>query len=171
MAHLNKQQKAFLVQCLAEWHSLSEAARLFRDRYGLDLTLQQIERYDPTKVSGQQLSKQLRDLFDKHRNKYMRDTKDHIPIANKTVRLRKLAASAEVFERTGNHLGLLKVLEQAAKEMGGSYTNQRQFTGKDGGPIQTEDVTKMPTEQIEAELRAYGIDPDAIAPPSRQTTH
>lgn len=169
MAHLNRQQKVFLVQCLAEWHSLSETAKLFKDRYGLDLTPQQIERYDPTKVSGQQLSKQLKDLFEKHRSKYMRDTKAHIPIANKTVRLRKLAASADAFERSGNHLGLLRVLEQAAKEMGGSFTNQRQFTGKDGGPIQTEDVTKMPTEQLEAELRAYGIDPDAISPVTRQT--
>ncbi|KCY24821.1 phage domain protein, partial [Acinetobacter baumannii 1042969-1197] len=29
------------------------------------------------------------------------------------------------------------LLEQAAKEVGGLYTNRKEITGKDGGPVQT----------------------------------
>lgn len=171
MVVLTKQQKLWLTQCLAEFHTPTEASNAFLEEFGVEIEPKQVERYDPNKYSGRTLAKELKALFVQHRAAYLKDTKAAIPIANKTVRLRLMAKSAKEFERTGNHLGLLRVLEQAAKEMGGSYTNQRQFTGKDGGPIQTEDVTRMPTEQLEAELRAWGIDPDAIGAPATSKTH
>ena len=33
------------------------------------------------------------------------------------------------------------LLEQAAKEVGGLYTNRKEITGADGGPLQSESVT------------------------------
>ena len=79
-----------------------------------------------------------------------------------------MKASA-AFEQNGNFLGMARMLEQAAKEVGGSFTNQRQHTGKDGGAIKYEDVTQMTDEQLDAELRQLGIDPDTarIAPPTK----
>ena len=171
MAKLTKQQKVWLVQCLAEYHSPTEASKAFLEEWGVEIEPKQVERYDPNKYSGQQLAKELKALFHQHRKDYLRNTKKHLPLANKSVRLKMLTRMAKKAERMGNDVQAAKYLEQIAKEIGGSYTNQRQFTGKDGGPIQTEDVTRMPTEQIEAELRAMGVNPDDIRPGSPRTTH
>ncbi len=46
----------------------------------------------------------------------------------------------------------LEVLEQAAKDAGGLYTNRRELTGKDGGPIQTQGVPADLTALTDAEL-------------------
>lgn len=169
MAKLTQQQKLWLVQCLAEFHTPTEAANAFLDEFGVEIEPKQVERYDPNKYSGQQLAKDLKALFVQHREAYLKDTKKHIPIANKTVRLRMMAKSAREFERQGNHLGLLRVLEQVAKEMGGSYTNLRQFSGKDGKPIQFEDVTRMTDEQLDAELMQLGYNPDKDVHPAPAT--
>ena len=58
------------------------------------------------------------------------------------------------------------MLERISKEMGNVHTNRREFTGKNRGPIQFEDVKAMTDEQIDAELeRLWGIasgdDPEA----------
>ena len=42
------------------------------------------------------------------------------------------------------------------------HTNRREFTGKDQGPIQFQNVAEITDEQIDDELRSYGIDPDQI---------
>lgn len=166
MAKLTKHQKMWLVQCLAEFHTPTEAARAFFNEFGVVVEPKQAERYDPNKVAGLGLARELKALFVKHRKAYLKDTKAHIPIANKTVRLRALSEELKKFQRNGNSLGVLRVLEQAAKEMGGSYTNLKQLTGKDGGAIKTEQrvLHELPQEQITAELRALGYDPDPDAP-------
>ena len=48
--------------------------------------------------------------------------------------------------------------EQIGREMGGAFTNRREFTGKNQGPIKIEAVADMTDEQIDAELeRLWGI--------------
>jgi hypothetical protein len=51
-----------------------------------------------------------------------------------------------------NPVEMRAVLEQAAKESGGQYTNRHELTGKDGGPMQTEnttpDLSKLSTEEL-----------------------
>ena len=136
----------------------------------MKLPPQSVEHYDPGKASGKHLAKHLADEFESHRADYLKNTKKHVPIANKTVRLQLLARTMKLFERQGDPVGLLKTLEQAAKEMGGSFTNQRQYTGKDGGAIKHEySVQDMTQEQIRAELMTYGIDPDVIVVPGEKS--
>ena len=61
---------------------------------------------------------------------------------------------------------MANMLERIAKEMGNAYSNRREFTGKDRGPIQYQDAETMTDEQIRDEIRSYGIDPDQLhAPP------
>ena len=57
-----------------------------------------------------------------------------IPIANKYYRLKQYQRQ---LEKTRNVKTALKILEQAAKDIGGQFTNRQEITGKDGGPVQT----------------------------------
>jgi len=64
--------------------------------------------------------------------------------------------------------------ERQAKEMGNVHTNRREFTGKDRGPIQYQDVDNMTDEQIDDELRTYEpelrhiLDVDVHKPPETE---
>ena len=90
---------------------------------------------------------------------------ERIPHAHKAVRIKKLAQAADAFENSGNYLAMARMLEQIAKECGGLFTNRREFMGKDGGAIKIQAVEDMTKEQIEDELRGYGIDPDVHRAP------
>ncbi|MCF4679824.1 hypothetical protein L1X27_15850, partial [Acinetobacter baumannii] len=46
-------------------------------------------------------------------------------------------------EKTRNVKTALKILEQAAKDMGGQFTNKTELTGAGGGPLQSEHVTQI----------------------------
>ncbi|WP_114242014.1 DUF2280 domain-containing protein, partial [Acinetobacter baumannii] len=65
----------------------------------------------------------------------------NIPIANLTVRLQRLEKQYAVHAK--NPLFSLKILEQAAKDMGGQFTNKTELTGAGGGPLQSEHVTQI----------------------------
>jgi len=154
-------QKVFVVQCLAEFMSPKEASEAVKERFGVDITPQGCEHYDPYKKIGSDLAKSLVEVFHQTRADFLKDTKKHVPIANKTVRMRILADELKKFQRSGNSMGVMRVLEQAAKEMGGSFTNQREVSGRDGKPIEVKHYESMSIDELKAELRANGYDPDA----------
>ncbi|OUM76513.1 hypothetical protein AST20_17940 [Acinetobacter baumannii] len=89
--------------------------------------------YDPTKYSGRNLSQKYVELFESTREKFDEGLID-IPIANKYYRLKQYQRQ---LDRTRNVKTALKILEQAAKDIGGQFTNRQEITGKDGGPLQT----------------------------------
>ena len=68
--------------------------------------------------------------------------------------------AANAFKASKNYLAMARMLEQIAKEVGNVHTNRHEFMGKDGGAIKFQDVGDMTDEQLDEELRRYGIDPD-----------
>ena len=46
-----------------------------------------------------------------------------------------------------------QLLEQAAKETGGAFTNRRELTGKGGGPIASQ-ITTVTPEELQAAVRS-----------------
>lgn len=133
MARLTEQQKAVIVTALACWYGPSEVRDLLKSEYGLDLPLSQITPYDPTTINGQRLSAELKALFHETREKFKSDIQA-IPIANQAFRLRELQ---KLYRNTGKNIVLgASLLEQAAKEAGGMFTNRRELTGKDGGKVE-----------------------------------
>lgn len=152
MARLQHGIKFAIVRALAAFDTPGQVTKLIKAEYGIDVTPQQVEAYDPTKRAGAGLSEELRELFLTEREK-AKTRLDEVPIANKAVRLRKLGRAAERAEARGNDGMLLQILEQAAKEVGGAYEPKRQVevTGKDGGPVKTETNSKF---DMMAEVRA-----------------
>lgn len=123
MAALKDEVKAFIVQALACFDTPSQVCQAVKDQYGIEVSRQLCERYDPTKYSGRDLGQKWRTFFEECRKRFREETVD-IPIANRAFRLRAMNRFVEKAESMKN-IGLaMQILEQAAKETGDIYVNR-----------------------------------------------
>lgn len=124
MAALRDEVKAFVVQALACFDTPSQVVVAVKENFGLEVSRQQCEAYDPTKYVGRNLHLKWRTLFEDTRARFREETAD-IPIANRAYRLRALGRMAEKAENMKNMALTAQLLEQAAKEVGDIYVNRR----------------------------------------------
>lgn len=143
MARLNKRVKLFIVRSLAMFDTPTETAKAVQEEFGIQVTKQQCEAYDPTKRTGQDLSEEFKKEFYRVREDINKNIKA-IPIANIAYRLMRLQRLVDHEQYKENPVLLPAFLEQAAKEVGGLYTNRKEITGAGGGAIQTESTDKTP---------------------------
>ncbi|MEP7390778.1 DUF2280 domain-containing protein [Acinetobacter baumannii] len=143
MARLNKRVKLYIVRSLATYETPSETARGVQEEFGITVTKQECEAYDPTKKTGQDLSEEFKTEFYRVR-KEMNDNLSAIPIANIAYRLKRLQRFIDHEQFKENPVIVPSLLEQAAKEVGGLYTNRKEITGAGGGPVKTENTEKPP---------------------------
>lgn len=137
MAAISGPVKVFIVERLACFDKPVEVQRAVKREFKVDVTLPQLAAYNPTQASGARLSKTLREVFEATRAKFLSDTSG-IAISHRSYRLRMLDRMAEQAAEKGNVVVAAQLLEQAAKEEGGAFTNRQkhEHTGKDGGPIE-----------------------------------
>ncbi|MHA3079656.1 DUF2280 domain-containing protein [Acinetobacter sp. ANC 5502] len=143
MAALKEPVKIFIVQALACRDTPQEVADAVKQEFGVEIDRRQCASYDPTKLAGRNLSKKFVELFNETRKKFDEGLID-IPIASKYYRLKKYQT---YLESTRNVKSALKILEQAAKDVGGQFTNRQEITGKDGEPIKTEASVHHATDE------------------------
>lgn len=132
MARINKKVKLFIVKMLAEFNTTTETAKAVKAVFSIEVSQQQCECYDPTKKMGYELSQELKEKFFQYR-KIANEELEAIPLANKRYRLQLLQNLVEKFP--DNPMLTPKWAEQAAKEMGGLFTNRQEITGKNGEPL------------------------------------
>jgi len=160
MARLKSKHKRFAVRRLAVFDRPSEVRDAMKERFGVEVTLDQLAHYDPTNASRQELASDLEQLFEETRRAFIEEQKG-IAISYKAKRLRdleqvkrRLMKKLDDLEDMDHHLGVVEVLseirdtlEQAAKESGGKYTNEQKLehTGEDGGALQI-NVVNTPTD-------------------------
>jgi hypothetical protein len=120
---LTPEVQTYIVQALACHDAPSIVARSVKEEFGLDLSRQRVEAYDPTKRAGKDLAKRWRELFEATRKAFQDETTE-IGISHRSVRLRTLQRLATQAETRGTRR-LRLPCEQAAKEMGDAYTNTR----------------------------------------------
>ncbi|WP_353141328.1 DUF2280 domain-containing protein [Acinetobacter pragensis] len=149
MAALKEPVKIFIVQSLACRDTPQEVADAVKQEFKIEIDRRQCASYDPTKLAGKNLSKKLSDFFHKTRADFDAGLID-IPIASKHYRLKQYQKQLE--RNAKNTVMSLKILEQAAKDVGGQFTNRQEITGKDGKPIETVN-SSVPTESY---LKARG---------------
>ena len=147
MAALKEPVKIFIVQSLACRDTPQEVAELVKQEFKISIDRVQVASYDPTKAAGKNLSKKFVELFHKTRADFDAGLID-IPIANKHYRLKQYQKQLE--RNVKNTVMSLKILEQAAKDCGGQFTNKQEITGAGGGPIQNENtvVVTATDEQV-----------------------
>lgn len=123
--------RTFIVQALACFDTPSQVVEAVHQEFGLRITRQNVEKYDPTKVSGAKVAPKWRALFEAARKSFVDDS-SQIAIAHRSTRLRALQRMATAAEAKGNYPLAAQLHKQAAEEMGNAYTNRREITGKDG---------------------------------------
>jgi hypothetical protein len=116
--------KAYIITALACFDDNKQIIKDVKEKFGVDVYQQQLTAYDPANVAGQRLSKPLKKLFEDSRKKFLEDL-TAIPIANTAVRLRTIQRMVRSAEERGNMAMVASLLEQAAKETGGAYTNRQ----------------------------------------------
>ena len=151
MAALSEPVKIFIVQALACRDTPQEAVTLVKQEYDIEVTRSQCQNYDPTKYSGRNLSKKFVQLFNETREKFDAGLID-IPIANKHFRLKQYQKQLE--RNAKNTVMSLKILEQAAKDVGGQFTNRQELTGKNGEPLMGISDAELDKRIKEAEAKA-----------------
>ena len=146
MATLKEPIKIFIVQSLACRDTPQEVADAVKQEFGIQIERQQVAAYDPTKSRGKDLSKKFVELFHKTRADFDAGLID-IPIAQKFYRLKHYQKQLE--RNLKNTVMSLKILEQAAKDVGGQFTNKTEVTSE----VTQTTVTKATDEQINEAVR------------------
>ncbi|TAV48432.1 DUF2280 domain-containing protein [Rhizobium leguminosarum] len=141
-AKLSDEVKTYIVQALACFDSPSIVATSVKREFGVEISRQLVESHDPNKKAASGLAPKWRALFEETRKTFLEDTAS-IAISHRAVRLRALQRMADKAETQGNMMLASSLLKQAAEEVGGSYTNRRELTGKDGKdlPVPVSPVT------------------------------
>jgi hypothetical protein len=118
--------------------------RAVKEEFGIEVTRQRVHFYDPTSRNGRALNEDLKALFFETREKAKQDL-DGVGSYHKAIRLRRLDEMIGKAIDIGNVALAAQLLEQAAKESGGAYTNkhQHELTGKDG-----KDLPAQPAAQV-----------------------
>lgn len=151
---LKDEVKTFIVQSLACFDTPSVVVDAVRKEHGATITRQSVEGYDPTKKAGSNLAAKWKMLFEETRKTFLEDTAS-IAISHRAVRLRALQRMADKAETQGNMVLAADLLEQAAKEVGDSYTNRQKHdhTSSDGSMSPKPasfDLATMTDEELEA---------------------
>lgn len=133
MAALKEPVKIFIVQALACRDTPQQVVDHVKQEFDLVISRSQCQSYDPTKYSGRNLSEKFVKLFNETREKFDDGLID-IPIANKHYRMRQYD---KLLNKAKNIPMALRIMEQAAKDSGGLFTNRQEITGANGGPVET----------------------------------
>ncbi len=140
MARLKKYEKAFIVRSLAQFMEPSQVVEAVKEDFKVDVSRQQVECYDPTKVAGADLSQEFIDMFNEARKEYIDQPLHNIIGANDIVQLQIL--SDLLVSKKGNVVMSIKLIDQIQKIMKGHYEKKIEITGEGGGPIKTENEQK-----------------------------
>lgn len=142
MAALKEPVKIFIVQALACRDTPQQVVDHVKQEFDTDVSRSQCQAYDPTKYSGRNLSKKYVELFNETRKKFDDGLID-IPIANKHYRMRQYD---KLLNKAKNTVMALKIMEQAAKDSGGQYTNKQEVDHTSKG----ESINKPTTIELVA---------------------
>ena len=146
MAALKEPVKMFIVQSLACFETPQQVADAVEEIYKIKIDRKQCHSYDPTKYAGRNLSKKLKDLFERTRKDFRENVED-IAIANKSFRLRELQ---KMYDDSGrNKRAKQNLLKQAFQETDARITKQ-EITGKNGGPLETVQTTISKESYLQA---------------------
>lgn len=134
--------KAYIVQRLARYDTPTQVAKGVKDDFDIVVTRQRVHYYDPTCRMGAALLPELKALFTETREKFLKEPPSSA-IANSTYRLTVLQRALELAESRGQLPEVRAVLEAAAKEVGGAFTNRlkHELTGKNGDAIAIKSVS------------------------------
>lgn len=145
MAKLKKAEQLYIVRSLAQFMTPTEVVKDIKEKFNIDVSPQQVEAYDPTKVAGRDLRQEYKDVFETTRDDYLKQPIHNISGANDIVQLKIL--SDLLWSKKNNVTMTIKIVDQMQKIMKGFYEKRVEITGAGGGAIKTEN-TQIPPPPI-----------------------
>jgi hypothetical protein len=109
---------------LACFGTPGQVAASVKERFGIEVSRQCVEAHHPERKAGAKLNPALRVLFYQTRARLLAEL-DGIAIAHRSYRLRGLGRMALQAEHMGNLPLSARIIEQAAREVGGMYENRK----------------------------------------------
>ena len=157
MAVLREPVKVFIVQSLACFETPQQVAESVKQNFNIEIERQQVAAYDPTKTTGRNLSKKLKDLFYKARAEF-NEGFESIPIANKAFHFKELQSIYEDYSK--NKVMRTKVLKQAQGliQMGAS-------SGKSVSGLSEKELIELEMKRLELEKLRKEVNPPEVRPP------
>ncbi|WP_337846804.1 DUF2280 domain-containing protein [Sphingomonas sp.] len=164
MAKLNEEEKAFLVCQFACFLTSTQACRAFEQQFGRRIETRDADRYKVDGWAGRRKEKvepmkKWRPLFEETRKAFLENAAA-IPIANATYRLAQLqsmfesAMGVNAANARPNIPLAAQLLEQAAKESGGSFTNKREHEHKGKVKVEEERTPEETRGMLEQRIAA-----------------
>lgn len=131
---LKDTHRRFVVTQLACFTTPSDIVAALKEQYGIEISVAGVLHYDPNTVNGrEELAPKWRHLFEETRKRFSESLAD-IPIAQQAWRLRELLRQYKKLADT-DAPAAIAILEQAAKETGGMYSNKRILVGANDTPL------------------------------------
>lgn len=149
---------------LASFESVPEICSWLEEEHGIEISRSSIYRYDPTNNSHGDLRAELVDFFWDTRRQYL-DNVQSVPIAHQRYRMEQAQKALESAQEEGDYYNVKQILEYAAKDLGGKYTNQvdvnvrhtlteriqRTKDRLEGGDGETEDAVLLSVDEEDGE--------------------
>lgn len=123
MGELTEELKTELVLRLARFERPADCARWLKGEHDITCELSHIVQYDASKPSFK-MAEKWRTIFDAARDAYLYEV-SRVPIAQQGFRLNTLNDMLRDALQAKNRGQALNILEQAAKEVGGLFSNVR----------------------------------------------
>lgn len=140
---LDDKHKTWLVIRWAAYGRGDEVRREFGEEFGFSPPAGVLRKYNLSGMSEDQCKKLGKhkwfDLFTRSRNEFEASIKD-IPVANATYRVKRLDEMFHHYFDRKAFTAAAKMLEQAAKETGGAFTNRREVDGQIKHDLTVEEV-------------------------------
>lgn len=140
---LKPEQKRFAVQCFACFMTPQQVADAVKEEFQIKVERSHIVYYDGGR--NEKLKKDLRELFEKTRKEFCEE-KDKHAIAFLGYRTGRLQRMSEKAEQKGNIPLAAQLLEQAARDLGGMFTNKREVKVDDPRALLAQLVGASPEE-------------------------
>ena len=150
MADLTEEQKLEIVAALARFREPAAIIAYFQSEHGLEIDHKQVGRYDPQRsyFAG---GEKWRVIFDAKRKAYLHDVAI-VPIANQGYRLNAIQTGVDAAMKAEKWMVMARLLELAAREVGGMLTNQHNVRIDDNRPKRAIDMSPEERRAAMAEI-------------------
>lgn len=163
MADLTDQQKTEIVLAHAQFMAPSGIVVMLREEHGVESDTAQVVRYNPTKACFEGGERWL-PIFQEARKAYLHEVAA-VPVAHQAYRLNLLQEGIESARRAKNWGLVGNLAEQAAREIGGIYTNQRNLSVNDAARPRAVDMSPEDRRAMMAGLIRQAMDQAAERDP------
>jgi hypothetical protein len=145
---LTNEEKLYVVRRLAAYDKPVAIARGLTETFGVTISPQAIEHYDPERPAGHDLAPHWREVFREARKAYNADTAD-IGHMGKPVRMRLRERMAIAAWEEGNYKLANEILNDVAKEAGDAFAGRnRQGQFAPGIPMTATILHTGPAEAL-----------------------